>query len=157
MRGSVVYQMFEQSFDIRLDASHHMSTLLNTCKEGGCFVDVFQECVTIPLGWGGQLGEMHGQNLEAYLRSLDPKIRLEIFPEGSIDEIMRECAKHQSHLNWFGCYGRKYTAAPSPVASPIDIHYRTRDIMASVPVSPSSPIEDVAWESIHQFADGYVD
>ena len=180
-----------------------MSTLLmvscNKQSDGG-FVDVHQEKVTIPLGWGGQLGEIHSQNLHAFLKSLDPKIRqatttqsklsdwepagmdntITMMTDSAIEHIMKECERYQSHFNWFACYGRK-PAAPAAVTSDslpgISSSTKNRSAHDSIVIPPaisavgvdgvigggnscgiaSSPVEEGAWASINDFADGYVD
>ena len=149
-------------------------------SKGSGFVDVHQEKVTIPLGWGGQLGEIHSQNLEAFLKSLDPKIReatttqqrlsdwepagmdntTTMLTDSAIEHMVRECAKYQSHLNWFVCYGRKpsIVSAPSPPESTtITPAVSAVGVDAAIGSTASSPIEQGAWESIHDFANGYVD
>ncbi|KAG2225913.1 hypothetical protein INT45_006609 [Circinella minor] len=193
-----LYDFFDKSYNIKFDLSHRMSTLLmvscNQQSDGG-FVDVHQEKVTIPLGWGGQLGEIHSQNLHAYLKSLDPKIRqatstqsklsdwepagmdntIIMMTDSAIEHIIKECERYQSHFNWFACYGRK----PAAAAVPNTTSNSTKNASAhnSIVITPavsavgvdgvigcsnscgiaSSSIEEGAWASINDFADGYVD
>ncbi|KAI8144228.1 hypothetical protein BJV82DRAFT_79845 [Fennellomyces sp. T-0311] len=157
-----------------------MSTLLMMSSKQDGFVDVHQDKITIPLGWGGQLGEIHSQNLEAFMKSLDPKIReatttqqklsnwepagmdhtTTMLTDSAIEHMMRECAKYQSHLNWFVCYGRKPSIVPTaspPESTTITPAVSAVGVDAVVGPTPSSPIEQGAWESINDFADGYVD
>ncbi|KAG1125568.1 hypothetical protein G6F42_008597 [Rhizopus arrhizus] len=92
--------------------SHHVSTALTL--HGG-FVNVHQRRIHIPVGWGGQLGEVHAQNLMSYLLSIRPDIKQYLsMLNGSdinIDELLmeavKECTVRQSHVYWFACYGQK--------------------------------------------------
>lgn len=92
--------------------SHHVSTALTL--HGG-FVNVHQRRIHIPIGWGGQLGEVHAQNLMSYLLSIRPDIKQDLsMLNGSdinIDELLmeavKECTVRQSHVYWFACYGQK--------------------------------------------------
>ncbi|KAI9249413.1 S-adenosyl-L-methionine-dependent methyltransferase [Phascolomyces articulosus] len=195
-----LYEFFDKSYNIKFDLSHHMSTLLMmSCRQEGGFVDIHQEKVTVPLGWGGQLGEIHSQNLDAFLKSLDPKIReatttqsklsdwepagmentTTMLTDSAIEHMIKECTKYQSHFNWFVCYGRK-PAAPTVVTGPPPTSpTTTTPARHSMNITPavsavnvdavigrgcgnsshlsSSPIEEGAWASINDFAEGYVD
>ncbi|KAG0175098.1 hypothetical protein DFQ28_005008 [Apophysomyces sp. BC1034] len=153
----LINQKFRQimnSYDIDLQLCQHLSTLMMTHPPGGGFIDIHQSKVNIPLGWGGQLGELHSQNMECYLRSLNPLIReamvsatlSEIESTTTLDDvavqhITAECKKHQSHLNWYTCYGQK----PPIVSTP-----QRR-------ASPTQSLEEGTWESINDFAHGFVD
>ncbi|KAI9497227.1 hypothetical protein BDB00DRAFT_868680 [Zychaea mexicana] len=176
-----LYDIFEKSYDIKLDLGHHMSTLLMMSSKQDGFVDVHQDKTTIPIGWGGQLGEIHSQNLDIFLKSLDPKIReatttqsqisdwepagmenkTTMLTDSAIEHMMRECEKYQSHMNWFVCYGRKPATSGPPavvVASPPEAITITPAVPAvGVEAAASPPIEEGAWASINDFADGYVD
>ncbi|KAI9494370.1 hypothetical protein BDB00DRAFT_313625 [Zychaea mexicana] len=100
-------------YDVDLQLCYHLSTLLMTQQPG--FVDVHQDRVTIPLGWGEQLGQIHGQTMEGFYQSLHPSVRqattTDEYPEGlteaAIQQVMMECQKYQSHCPWYACYGQK--------------------------------------------------
>ncbi|CAO3628426.1 unnamed protein product [Cunninghamella echinulata] len=123
--------LLKTQYGIENDLSTQLSTLLMTTQSnhngGGAFIDTRQQRVTIPLGWGGKLGELHGQNLALYLRSINPSItkptttskqlstwspagmehKTTLLTEGAIQHTLNECKKYQSHLNWYACYARK--------------------------------------------------
>ncbi|KAF7725326.1 hypothetical protein EC973_009665 [Apophysomyces ossiformis] len=165
----LVNQKFRQimkSYDIDLQLCHHLSTLMMTNPASGGFVDIHQGKINIPLGWGGQLGELHSQNIECFLRSLNPMIReamtrtppgendkdnivdqetasIKSLDDEAIHHIMNECKKYQSHLNWYTCYGQKPRHLNTPQQTP------------RASVTPS--LEEGTWESIHDFAHGFVD
>lgn len=97
-------------------ASHHLSTLLMSRPADGGFIDVHQHKVSIPIGWGGQLGEVHAQNLSNLLQSMHPSIKKDIAfnnkgqtidIDALIPKAIEECKATQSHMNWFVCYGQK--------------------------------------------------
>ncbi|KAG2219221.1 hypothetical protein INT45_004581 [Circinella minor] len=100
--------------DIDFQLCYRLSSLLMTQQPG--FVDVHQDRVTIPLGWGDQLGQIHGQTMEGFYQSLhrtrvrQPTATLD-YPEGLTEEViheaMMECQKYQSHCTWYSCYGQK--------------------------------------------------
>lgn len=193
-----VYTNFEKQCNIKLDLSHHLSTLLmmqhqDSKAHGSGFVDIHQHQVTIPIGWGGQLGEIHAQNLDLFLRSLDPKVReasttsqqlsdwqpagmehtTTMLTDAAMGHAVQECRKYQSHLNWFVCYGRKpasATAQPtsaSTITTPItpasspeksQIPKGSPPTLGKITTQIAEPtLDNGAWESINEFADGYVD
>lgn len=136
---------------IEFSQSYHLSTMLMTSQ----FVNVHQNRVTIPLGWGGQLGRIHGQSMHAFYRTLHPTIRKRArLNDEVIEQIMHECEKFQSHLNWYACFGQKPSLDPLPspalsevVAGPTTKSMAPRDVVG----------DDATWESINDFVDGYVE
>lgn len=138
----IVYQTM-RSHDVDFQLCHQLSTLLMT--QGGGFIDVNQDRVTIPLGWGGQLGQIHAQNIETFYQTLHPLIRnattLPEHPQGMTETVVRqamlECQKYQSHLNWYTWVGQK--PAADPTAAP-PTPSTTSNISAGsvVAMSPSS-------------------
>ena len=148
----IVYQTM-RSHDVDFQLCHQLSTLLMT--QGGGFIDVNQDRVTIPLGWGGQLGQIHAQNIETFYQTLHPLIRnattIPDHPQGMTDTVLRqamlECQKYQSHLNWYTWVGQKPadpTAAPTSVSTTSNISNGTA---GSVPMSPSSSTSTVSSTS----------
>jgi hypothetical protein len=171
-----------QSKGIELLASHHLSTLLMTRPADGGFIDVHQKKVTVPIGWGGQLGEVHAQNLCSLLKSIHPDFKKNIVTKNNgdlntnIDDIIsqavKECTNMQSHMNWFVCYGQKpanthiYSVTPpSSVRNliPSNEQYPTTTKMISPLSSPDSSSIDLKdyhehnWDTINDFVDGYID
>ncbi|KAI8354025.1 S-adenosyl-L-methionine-dependent methyltransferase, partial [Blakeslea trispora] len=105
--------------------THQIGTLLMT---HGNFVDIHQHRVRIPIGWGGHLGEVHGQDFQAFIRSIHPKLirsHLSTDLDESMAKAVKECALNQSHVNWFVCYGQKPTnpLMPSNIHTQQDIHW----------------------------------
>ncbi|KAL0080305.1 hypothetical protein J3Q64DRAFT_1851294 [Phycomyces blakesleeanus] len=157
---------------IELYKSHHISTFLMTQPGNNGFVDVHQRRITIPLGWGGQLGDVHAQNLETFFQSLNPRIKEaarssdpdneDVLSNEVIQHAMRECKKYQSHLNWFVCYGQK---PPMNSADTISNPPTPRKATFSASATPSPASEadehhhlaDMTWESINDFVEGYID
>lgn len=159
--------------------SHHVSTCLTL--HGG-FVNVHQRRIHIPIGWGGQLGEVHAQNLVGFLQSTraDIKQDFSVDSEINIDELIlravKECTVRQSHVNWFACYGQK-----PAVNNMIHQHRATKNIniptittttttatAANMLTPLSSPnlsftkeskdnTSPACWDSIYDFVDGYID
>ncbi|KAG0171330.1 hypothetical protein DFQ30_001162 [Apophysomyces sp. BC1015] len=157
---------------------HQISTLLMT--QG--FVNVRQHRVTMPLGWGGQLGEIHAQNLDLFVRTMNPNIkqattsstqlshwqpagmehRKVLITDAAVHHAIAECKKYQSHLNWYTCYGQKPSPVDVPlsplVASRSSISLMTCQTGKTTPAtSPSTSLEEGTWENIKDFIDGYVD
>lgn len=160
-------------------ASHHLSTLLMTQPADGGFIDVHQHRVTIPIGWGGQLGEVHAQNLCSFLQSIHPHIKQNIAYDNYnqmidldalIEKAIKECTTMQSHMNWFVCYGQKpvkttFTVTPpSSVKNMIQTNYPTMLTPLASPNSSTVELEkfyshqdEHTWDSINDFVDGYTD
>lgn len=167
-----------QKKGIEFMASHHLSTLLMARPADGGFVDVHQRKVTVPIGWGGQLGEVHAQNLCSLLQSIHPEMKKDICANGgdgisSIDELItkaiEECTAMQSHMNWFVCYGQKpaknifSVTPPSSIKNLIPTGYPKMITPIASPNNSSFDINDYYqqqehnWDSINDFVDGYVD
>lgn len=167
-----------QKKGIEFMASHHLSTLLMARPADGGFVDVHQRKVTVPIGWGGQLGEVHAQNLCNLLLSIHPELKKDICASSkdgisSIDELIpkaiKECTIMQSHMNWFVCYGQKPAknnfsiTPPSSIKNLIPTGYPKMITPIASPNNSSFDIDDYYqqnehnWDSINDFVDGYVD
>ena len=76
----------------------------------GNFVDVHQHRVRIPIGWGGHLGEVHGQDYMSCVCSMHPKLvrdHIDLDYDRVMADGVKQCALNQSHINWFVCYGQK--------------------------------------------------
>ncbi|CAO3633949.1 unnamed protein product [Cunninghamella blakesleeana] len=147
--GPVSYKLINEhlidilktSYGIENDLSTQLTTLLMTTQtnQGEGFIDIRQQRVTIPLGWGGKLGELHGQNLSLYLKSINPSItkpkkestplsttwsppgiehKTTVLSEAAIQHTLMECKKYQSHLNWYTCYAKKSSILPSTPNKP---------------------------------------
>lgn len=183
--GPICDQLFNKKLSqvmhnngIDLMASHHLSTLLMSQPAHGGFIDVHQHKVTIPLGWGGQLGEVHAQNIHAHLSSLHPSIKQQL--DDDVDEKLKstipECNANQSHMNWFVCYGQKppsdstsfmmNVTPPTSAKITPTYEYPNNTPMLTPVASPKSstvnlqqdsPLKDNAWDSINDFVDGYID
>lgn len=101
----------------------------------GNFIDICQEHATLPLGsWeGGQLGKLHSHNFEMFLSSLQYKDPPSTpFSKQTLDDIMDECERYKSYLDWFACYARK-------------------------PPIEDQEIEQSTLDSIYEFVEGFVD
>lgn len=172
-----------QKKGIELLASHHLSTLLMTQPANGGFIDVHQHKVTVPIGWGGQLGEVHAQNLSSLLKSIHPDLKKNVVPvdsgspDSAIDSIIskaiEECKTMQSHMHWFVCYGQKPATSIYSVTPPTSVrnlipnnNNNEYPIMISPLASPDTSIIDIKdycqhnehnWDSINDFVDGYID
>ncbi|KAI8364714.1 S-adenosyl-L-methionine-dependent methyltransferase [Radiomyces spectabilis] len=148
-----------RSLNVDMFLSQHLSTLLMTQPSDRGFVDVHQERVAIPLGWGSQTSEIHAQNFEAYVRSLNPKLRQGRMTSSDIQEMMEECKQYQSHLHWYTCHGRKPAANAAPMTHwRVAIDTPPSSISPSPLTTPSSAVmEATTWETINDFVDGYVD
>ncbi|KAI8342655.1 hypothetical protein BC941DRAFT_413450 [Chlamydoabsidia padenii] len=146
--------------DIQLLQSHQLSTILMSPNYG--FVEINQQQVTIPLGWGGQVGQVHAQTTESFLKSLSPSVRDSIVtppptwqPDAQglsdtvIEQAMKECLRHQSYLNWFVCYAQKSLVPPNALSS------KSSSIASTV----SQPVilPEGNWETIDHFIDGFTD
>ncbi|CAO3587293.1 unnamed protein product [Absidia cylindrospora] len=130
-----------QRNQIELLQSHQLSALLMPQSSGDGFVDIHQQQVTIPLGWGGQVGQVHAQCTESFYKSLSPTIRNAVknksppitpswqptsdtehymmgLSDTAIEQAMKECLRFQSHLNWYTCYAQKSLVPPSALSSP---------------------------------------
>ncbi|KAF7731581.1 hypothetical protein EC973_009345 [Apophysomyces ossiformis] len=168
-----------RNYGIEFYMGHQISTLLMT--QG--FVNVRQQRVTMPLGWGGQMGEVHAQNFEGFFRSIHPSIkpttttstkqvsqwqpagmehRKIVFSDAAIRLAMEECKKYQSHLNWFTCYGQKPSPADTPLSPRLDGPGSAVSLLATpmahpTPSTPPNSLEEGTWETIKDFIDGYVD
>jgi hypothetical protein len=163
-------------------ASHHLSTLLMTQPaEGGGFIDVHQHRVTIPIGWGGQLGEVHAQNLCCFLKSIHPNIKQNIAYDNYnklidvdllISKAIKECTTMRSHMNWFVCYGQKpannifkssSVKINKKIPPAIINEYPSLDMITPPEMSTSASLNDLkAYFSHHEheindFVDGYID
>lgn len=159
--------------------SHHVSTCLTL--HGG-FVNVHQRRIHIPIGWGGQLGEVHAQNLVGFLQSTraDIKQDFSVDSEINIDELIlravKECTVRQSHVNWFACYGQKPAVnnmihqhrATNNINIPTITTTTTTATAANMLTPLSSPnlsftkeskdnTSPACWDSIYDFVDGYID
>lgn len=175
-----------QKKEIDILASHHLSTLLMTQPaEGGGFIDVHQHRVTIPIGWGGQLGEVHAQNLMSFLKSIHPNIKRNIAFDNYnktidvdllISKAIKECTTMQSHMNWFVCYGQKPAnnvfrksttssakSSTKKIPNAIVTDYPSLDMITPPNLSPNPSLTDIkAYYSHHEyeindFVDGYID
>ncbi|KAL0095339.1 hypothetical protein J3Q64DRAFT_1061229 [Phycomyces blakesleeanus] len=188
-----------QTHNIDVHLSHQLSTFAMTKPSGSGFVDIQQQRVAIPLGWGGQLGELHAQNIGCLLRSLSPSARRssrvavsplssppstptslspfqEINPE-SIKEVLDECQKYQSHLNWYVCFGHKSVLSGTSLSPSVSNssnqnnsttssmmnssmhHHHSGNFGYSLATPPESheSLEDGAWEVINDFVHGFTD
>ncbi|KAL0144299.1 S-adenosyl-L-methionine-dependent methyltransferase [Mucor lusitanicus] len=148
--------------------SHHVSTALTL--HGG-FVNVHQRRIHIPIGWGGQLGEVHAQNLQSYLLSMHPDIKQELSvanedSNANIDnllvEAVKECTVRQSHAYWFACYGQKPAAVnnliPTTLNTPMATAASPRDAVAAAATTTAAvATAPTCWDSIYDFVDGYID
>ncbi|KAI8329533.1 S-adenosyl-L-methionine-dependent methyltransferase [Chlamydoabsidia padenii] len=144
-------------FNIESDLCTQLSTLLMTIKTNqGGFIDTMQHKVTMPLGWGGQLGDLHAHNLELFLRSLNPDITQASLTEEAIQHTLRECKKYQSHLNWYAFTARKSPpCSPSPTRQGSSACSLSTDCTSTTP--PTPPSEPLEWESINSFVTGYIE
>jgi hypothetical protein len=160
-------------------ASHHLSTLLMTQPLNGGFIDVHQHRVTIPIGWGGKLGQVHAQNFGAFLQSIHPLLKNQLIHDNTaanVDDLLiqavKECSANQSHMKWFVCYGQKPAdmlgiTPPLPCSSvknSISMQYPTNTAQMITPnASPSlkgfqqKEEDESTWDSINDFVDGYID
>ncbi|ORE03395.1 S-adenosyl-L-methionine-dependent methyltransferase [Rhizopus microsporus var. microsporus] len=84
-----------------------MMTQDHTLSFLGHFVDITQEHVAIPVGnWTGQqLDTLHTQNVKSFLSTIHLKERRLTTQE--INEIIDECGRYNSYLDYFACYARK--------------------------------------------------
>lgn len=99
------------------------------------FLHVRQNRVTLPLGWGGQVGQILAQNMESFYCSLHPGLRDGVTDE-DIHDAMLEAAKHQSHMNWYTCYAQK--PATPVITSNAQSVTHTNHNSASTDVAPSA-------------------
>lgn len=84
-----------------------MMTQDHTLSFLGHFVDITQEHVAIPIGnWTGQqLDKLHTQNVKSFLSTIHLKERRLTTQE--INEIIDECGRYNSYLDYFACYAKK--------------------------------------------------
>ncbi|KAG1448962.1 hypothetical protein G6F56_008792 [Rhizopus delemar] len=73
----------------------------------GHFLDISQDHVALPVGhWTGQqLDILHTQNFKSFLTALHVQDRP--LAKKEIDDILEECERYKSYLDWFACYARK--------------------------------------------------
>ncbi|KAI8364737.1 S-adenosyl-L-methionine-dependent methyltransferase [Radiomyces spectabilis] len=151
--------MASHKIDLRL--SHQLSTLM--MSQGAGLVDIRHSRHSLPLGWGGQTGDLHAQNMEQFLRSLNPIVRRHsdgtVITDDDIKQVMAECTKYQSHLNWYVCYARKpCSSTVAPLTPPPCIEDLPGKAHNGVEKPNSTPhLAGETWESIQDFIDGYVD
>ena len=130
-------KVLQQRYQLDPRQAHHLFSLL--ASQG--FVDVQQRRVTIPLGWDGRTGDINEQTLERSIRSLTP----DTLSEAGIDDqalrrIAAECKQYRSCSQWYVCYGQKSHTLPTPAGS------RTHSMS-----------EDLTWDSIKDFVEGFTD
>jgi hypothetical protein len=156
--------------DIDFMASHHLSTILMTRPLKGGFIDVHQKCVMIPIGWGGQLGLVHAQNFNAFLQSIHPRHKKDLFRNNITDNLddlivqaVKECSTNQSHMKWFVCYGQKPADSiilpSSSSKNSISTLHPTEMLtpIASPNLKDFQKEEECAWDSINDFIEGFTD
>lgn len=180
----VKHIMVKQNIDFM--SSYHISALLMAQPLNGGFIDVHQYRVTVPIGWGGQLGDVHAQNFAAFLQSIHPRMKKDLVHNNTtvnldnlIPHAIKECASKQSHMKWFVCYGRKpadnnmcmlHVTPPPSICSSVKINSIPTQYPPTANSSDTIPIitpvastslekheDQGAWESINDFADGYTD
>ncbi|KAI8330434.1 S-adenosyl-L-methionine-dependent methyltransferase [Chlamydoabsidia padenii] len=170
---------------INLLNCHQLSTLLMNQSSNYGFVDINQQQVTIPLGWGGQVGQVHAQCTEAFYKSLSPTIRNAVnnisppptwqptsldymmgLSDPAVEQAMNECGRYQSHMNWFVCYAQKSLIPSSALSSPRVLSSKSSSmapsITSTIEVLPTNhklanPIYESNWETINHFVDGFTD
>lgn len=101
----------------------------------GNFIDICQEHATLPIGgWGGgQIGNLHGLNFKSLLQSIESKHEQELpLSKSVVDNILEECDRYKSYLDWYACYARK-------------------------PPLEDEQIEQSTLDSIYEFVEGFVD
>ncbi|KAI8363799.1 S-adenosyl-L-methionine-dependent methyltransferase [Choanephora cucurbitarum] len=100
----------------------------------GNFIDICQDYVSLPLGWNdNQVCALHTKNFESFLRGLRPRDPEALaLTQHVIDDVMDECERSKSQLDWFSCYARK-------------------------PPMETEEIDQNTLESIHEFVEGFVD
>jgi hypothetical protein len=154
--------------DIDLLQSHQLATLLMSTTYGDGWVDIHQQQVTIPLGWGGQVGQVHAQAMDAFYKSLKPTLRTSAvtrsppstwqpatethLSDQAIEQAVKECLRYQSYLNWFVCHAQKAFLSPSSNTS----NKHSAPSLVSTLESGLVP-EPHAWDTIDHFIDGYTD
>lgn len=181
----IVHNAFHRNH-IDLLQSHHVSTHLMTQSSNYGFVDINQQQVTIPLGWGGQVGQVHAQCTEAFYKSLSPAVRKAVhnnsppptwqptsldymlgLSDPAIEQAMKECLRYQSHMNWFVCYAQKSLIPVSALSSPRALSSNASSMAPSItstidalpPHHPKmvDPLYESNWDTINHFVDGYTD
>jgi hypothetical protein len=176
---SVIVQEQITTYDTEFDLCTQLSTLLMTTQttQGG-FMDAMQHRVTMPLGWGGPLGDLHARNLELYLKSIHPSKPAKsstgmdngstteppLLNDATLQTILMECKQYQSHLNWFTCTARKSPSSPlkqlrhgSECSLPQLIAKTPIDTAPTLSSPPTPPLDPLEWESINSFVTGYVE
>ncbi|CAO3617353.1 unnamed protein product [Cunninghamella blakesleeana] len=161
---------------------HQLSKLLMSQKEHHGFVDVHQQQITIPIGWGGQVGQIHSQCLESFYQSLNPVIRDAVTTSSTnplwqpsdidytsglsnfaIQQVMKECIRYQSHLNWYTVYAQKSLIPSSALSSPRMLSSKSMSpsVSSTIECLPPQPVSesmvDGNWDTINQFIDGFTD
>ncbi|CAO3592828.1 unnamed protein product [Absidia cylindrospora] len=166
------------SFGIESDLCTQLSTLLMTTQspQGG-FIETMQHRVTMPLGWGGQLGDLHAHNLELFLKSLNPTMThntstsvsteqtsTTFLTDAVIQHTLKECVRYQSHSNWYACTARKTAASPSqhmrqtsPTCSLLPYEKNQANSTSPTNSPPTPPLDPLEWESINSFVTGFVE
>ncbi|KAI8342782.1 S-adenosyl-L-methionine-dependent methyltransferase [Chlamydoabsidia padenii] len=156
------------TFGTEFDLCTQLSTLLMTTQttQGG-FMDTMQHRVTMPLGWGGPLGDLHARNLELYLKSIHPSTTRSteqepLLCDTAIQTTLMECKQYHSHLNWFTCTARKSPSSPLKQlgqGSDCSLPQLVDKVAAPTTLSspPTPPLDPLEWESINSFVTGYVE
>ncbi|KAI8081346.1 uncharacterized protein BX664DRAFT_388345 [Halteromyces radiatus] len=175
-----------KSEGIDFELCTQLSTLLMTTQttKGG-FVDTRQQRMTMPLGWGGHLADLHATSLSQYLKSLHPSVTSAIrttkqlstwsppcmehtttnlLTDAAIQHMLAECKKYQSHLNWYAFTARKSssssssssTTATTPIAATA-AGSKSTVYHIDKPMPPTPPLDPLEWESINSFVTGYVE
>lgn len=70
-------------------------------------INIQQQVIKIPVGWGHQLGQAFSENFFSFLNSLHPTKIKEQLNSTDFKTMLKECIAHQSHINWFVCYAQK--------------------------------------------------
>ncbi|KAI8060532.1 hypothetical protein BC940DRAFT_151765 [Gongronella butleri] len=152
-----LYSVFQQRH-IDWQQCHHLSTVLMTQPSKHGFIDIHQDTSSIPLGWGGQVGQVHGQCFEGFLNAIRPALRESVQCPGTwnpttmeahmgltpslIQKIIKECVQCQSHLNWYVCYAQK-SMVPLAAASPSLATHSTASKSSTFVPSISSSLENI--------------
>lgn len=145
LNGQIPQSLHKKLGTIDPMPSHHVSTALTL--HGG-FVNVHQRRIHIPIGWGGQLGEVHAQNLQSYLLSMHPDIKQELSTANGHDvniddllvEAVKECTVRQSHAYWFACYGQKPAALNNLIPTTLNTPMATTAITKAAAATMLTPI-----------------
>ncbi|CAO3593312.1 unnamed protein product [Absidia cylindrospora] len=171
--SSLVNHYLQENVSSTQGPDFDLCAQLSTFPHHGGLTDTMQERVTMPLGWGDQLGDLLARNLDLFLKSLHPNLLQQqndpkryptmdeinnddigfVLTDDVIQDTLEECKHNKSHLTWCTFTARKPASMSWQNEKKTATNYGD-SLLSSPPTPPLDPLE---WESINSFVTGYVE